>query len=88
MNQSFYTRLDITDDEQLRPRLAEPFATIIREAETDDEGGESLQEHDDSSHVEYWSKATSGGAEGTRTPNPLLAKQMRYQLRHGPERSL
>ena len=24
------------------------------------------------------------GAEGTRTPNPLLAKQMRYQLRHGP----
>ncbi len=31
-NQAFYTRLDITDDEQLRPRLAEPFATIIREA--------------------------------------------------------
>ncbi|VXC51878.1 conserved hypothetical protein [Aeromicrobium sp. 9AM] len=24
------------------------------------------------------------GAEGTRTPNPLLAKQVRYQLRHGP----
>lgn len=32
-NQAFYTRLDITDDEQLRPRLAEPFATIIREAQ-------------------------------------------------------
>ena len=24
------------------------------------------------------------GGEGTRTPNPLLAKQMRYQLRHAP----
>jgi hypothetical protein len=31
-NQAFYTRLEITDDEQLRPRLAEPFATIVREA--------------------------------------------------------
>ena len=27
---------------------------------------------------------TWGGGEGTRTPNPLLAKQVRYQLRHGP----
>ena len=27
---------------------------------------------------------STGGAEGTRTPNPLLAKQVRYQLRHGP----
>ena len=26
-----------------------------------------------------------GGAKGTRTPNPLLAKQVRYQLRHGPK---
>ena len=29
---------------------------------------------------------TWGGAKGTRTPNPLLAKQVRYQLRHGPWR--
>ncbi len=29
---------------------------------------------------------TWGGGEGTRTPNPLLAKQVRYQLRHAPER--
>ncbi|WP_436326359.1 recombinase family protein [Brevibacterium sp. FAM 27836] len=52
-NQAFYTRLDITDDEQLRPRLAEPFATIVREAHDSgsDEGEEPLQEHDDSSHV-------------------------------------
>ena len=27
---------------------------------------------------------TWGGAKGTRTPNPLLAKQVRYHLRHGP----
>ena len=28
-----------------------------------------------------------GGGKGTRTPNPLLAKQVRYQLRHAPIRS-
>ncbi len=28
----------------------------------------------------------SGGGKGTRTPNPLLAKQVRYQLRHTPRR--
>jgi hypothetical protein len=27
---------------------------------------------------------TRSGAKGTRTPNPLLAKQVRYLLRHGP----
>jgi hypothetical protein len=26
----------------------------------------------------------SGGAEGTRTPDPLIANEMRYQLRHSP----
>src|SRR5699024_726822 len=26
----------------------------------------------------------SSGGKGTRTPNPLLAKQVRYQLRHTP----
>ena len=33
-NQAFYNRLDITDDEQLRPALAEPFATMLHEANT------------------------------------------------------
>src|SRR3954447_21199251 len=28
--------------------------------------------------------AVMGGAEGTRTPDPLHAMQMRYQLRHSP----
>ena len=27
---------------------------------------------------------TLGGAEGTRTPDPLHAMQVRYQLRHSP----
>ena len=27
-----------------------------------------------------------GGAEGTRTPDPLHAMQVRYQLRHRPRR--
>ncbi len=25
-----------------------------------------------------------GGAEGTRTPDPLVANEVRYQLRHSP----
>jgi hypothetical protein len=29
----------------------------------------------------------NSGAKGTRTPNPLLAKQVRYLLRHGPSAS-
>ncbi len=30
-NQAFYTRLEVTEDELLRPVLAEPFATIVGE---------------------------------------------------------
>ncbi len=45
-NQAFYTRLDITDDEQLRPRLAEPFATIIRESGSTADGDDSGAEHE------------------------------------------
>ncbi len=72
-NQAFYTRLDITDDEQLRPRLAEPFATIIRESKTaSDEGEEPLQEHDDSSHVACSRKTLWVGAEGLEPPTTSL----------------
>lgn len=47
-NQAFYTRLEITEDEQLHPHLASPFATIVREAT---EGKEARREHSTSSDV-------------------------------------
>ncbi len=47
-NQAFYARLEITEDEQLRPRLAEPFATIVQ-ATTG--GKEAVREHSTSSDV-------------------------------------
>ena len=49
-NQAFYTRLEITEDEQLRPRLADPFATIVHEAAGDKE---AKREHPASSDVAY-----------------------------------
>ena len=67
-NQACYARLDITDDEQLRPRLAEPFATIIRETEAEAEandsdgaahdGGNAKREHSTSSDVACSRKTT------------------------------
>ncbi len=53
-NQAFYTRLEITDDEQLRPRLAEPFKTIITEAAG---GKEAKREHSTSTDVACSRKA-------------------------------
>ena len=50
-NQAFYTRLDITDDEQLRPRLAEPSATIITETRGPTGGRKTKREHSTSSDV-------------------------------------
>ena len=64
-NQAFYTRLDITDDEQLRPRLAEPFATIFREAhDSGDEGKEAEREHPTSFDVACSRKALWVGPAG------------------------
>ncbi len=50
-NQAFYDRLEITDDEQLRPRLAEPFATIVTQASTATAGKEAKREHSTSTDV-------------------------------------
>lgn len=47
-NQAFYARLEITEDEQLRPRLAEPFATIVQETTG---GKEAVREQSTSSDV-------------------------------------
>ena len=50
-NQAFYDRLEITDDEQLCPRLAEPFATIVTEAMSATAVTEAKREHPTSTDV-------------------------------------
>lgn len=47
-NQAFYTRLEVTEDEELRPTLAEPFATVVNE---NARGNETQHEHDASCDV-------------------------------------
>nr|WP_281278466.1 zinc ribbon domain-containing protein [Tessaracoccus massiliensis] len=83
-NQAFYTRLDITDDEQPRPHPAEPFATIIREAHHSHggEGEETKREHSTSADVECSRKTLCVGLlknycnrnETTRQINGLVAE--------------
>ena len=76
-NQAFYTRIDVTDDEQLRPRLAEPFATIFREAHehSDDEGEGAEHEHDSSSHVACSRKTLWVEKTGLEPATPALQKR-------------
>ena len=70
-NQAFYTRLDITDDEQLRPTLAEPFATIFREAhQGGDEGKEAKREHTTSFDVACSRKHIWVGHRGLQRRSP------------------
>ncbi len=72
-NQAFYTRLDITDDEQLRPRLAEPFATIFREAhDSGDEGKEAKREHSTSFDVACSRKTLWVGPAGLEPTTPAV----------------
>ncbi|WP_431978216.1 recombinase family protein [Propionibacterium freudenreichii] len=68
-NQAFYTRLEITEDEQLRPRLAEPFATIVREAAG---GKEAKREHPTSADVGCSRKTLWVGADGLEPPTSCL----------------
>ena len=72
-NQAFYTRLDITDDEQLRPTLAEPFATIFREAhDSGDEGKEAKREHSTSFDVECSRKTLWVDLRGLEPLTPCM----------------
>lgn len=73
-NQAFYTRLYITDDEQLCPRLAVPFATIIREVHDSrgGEGEEGKQEHSVSSDLECSRKKLWVGLEGLEPPTSTV----------------
>ncbi|AQP52375.1 recombinase family protein [Tessaracoccus flavescens] len=68
-NQAFYTRLEITEDEQLRPRLAEPFATIVRETTG---GKEARREHTTPTDVACSRKTPWVGAEGLEPPTSCL----------------
>lgn len=72
-SQAFYDRLEITDDEQLRPRLAEPFATIFREAhDSGDEGKEAKREHSTSTDVVCSRKTLGVGTTGLEPMTPSL----------------
>ncbi len=73
-NQAFYTRLEITEDEQLRPRLAEPFVTIVREATggKDAERDASTGAATGNSDVACSRKTLWVGAEGLEPPTPCL----------------
>ena len=67
-NQTIYTRLEITDDEQLRPRLAEPFAPIVTEAMSAAAGKEAKREHSTSADVACSRKTTWVDVEGLEPP--------------------
>lgn len=60
-NQAFYTRFEITEDEELRPHLAEPFATIVTEAAG---GKKTEREHSTSTDVACSRKALWVGPAG------------------------
>ncbi|MCA0292823.1 MAG: recombinase family protein [Actinobacteria bacterium] len=68
-NQAFYARLEITEDEQLRPRLAEPFATIVQ-ATTG--GKEAEREHPTSSDVACSRKTLWVEPRGLEPVTPCL----------------
>ena len=75
-NQAFYTRLDITDNEQLRPHLAEPFATIFRQAhDSGDEGKEAKREHTTSTDVACSRKTLWVEKTGLEPATPALQKR-------------
>lgn len=67
-NQAFYTRLELTEDEQLRSTLAEPFATISKAAR----GSETEHEHTASCDVICSRKNTWVGPEGLEPPTSTV----------------
>lgn len=72
-NNSFYTRLDITDDEHLRLRLAGPFATILHEARArSDDGENAKREHTTSFDVACSRKTLWVGPTGIEPMTPAV----------------
>ena len=73
------------------PAVAAPCARAgeVREARKSGQvGPNGLRPVKAESPGRYRPGLSFGGGTGTRTPNPLLAKQVRYQLRHAPEMEL
>lgn len=68
-NQAFYTRSEITEDEQLRPRLGEPFATIVPGTTG---GTEAKREHSTSSDVACSRKTLWVGPAGIEPTTPAV----------------
>jgi hypothetical protein len=60
-NQAFYSKITVTEDEQFRPALAEPFASIATLLDNEPSGGESPDEA-------QREPATSHDVGGSRTP--------------------
>lgn len=88
-NQAFFTKVFIDEDNELRVEHNRPFemqldpqvnANALTWA-TDMEQGPNL---DQRFHWQGFEPCAWGGPEGTRTPDPLHAMQVRYQLRHRP----
>ncbi len=73
-NQAFYTRLEVTEDEELCPTLAEPFATIVNE---NMRGNETEHEHDATCDVACSRKNTWVDLRGLFSK---LAPQLRRAL--------
>ena len=85
-NQAFYTRLDITNDEQLRPTLAEPFATIFREAhDSGDEGKEAKREHTTSLDVACSRKTLWVDLRGLEPLTPCMPCRCATSCATGPD---
>ena len=76
-NQAFYTRLEITEDEQLRPRLAEPFATIVSQTTR---GKEAEREHSTSSDVACSRKTLWVARAGVEPATSHFSGERSYQL--------
>ena len=88
-NQAFFTKVFIDEDNELRVEHNRPFemqldpqvnANALTWA-ADMEQGPNL---DQRFHWQGFEPCAWGGPEGTRTPDPLHAMQVRYQLRHRP----
>ena len=80
-NQAFYTRLEITDDEQLRQTLAEPFATMVHEAG----GKEAKREHSTSSDVACSRKTLWVDLRGLEPLTPCMPCRCATSCATGPE---